>query len=167
MSRNVLIRALHGGLSIVTPIALLACSSSSSGGGATGDATAGLTAVTKYGCKSCHGADMSGSTTVYPGTKAYAANLTPDKETGLGDWDTATIKTAVLTGKDDEGKQLCSTMPMFQDMKMTDTEANDIVAYLKSLTAVKKEVPESECSSGGAAGMGAGAAGTTGAAGSK
>jgi mono/diheme cytochrome c family protein len=115
-----------------------------------GDVTAGKEAVTKYVCKSCHGTDLSGTTTPYAGTTAYPANLTPDKDTGLGDWDADTIKTAILTGKDDEGKMLCSTMPVFSKMKMTDTEATNIVAYLKSLKAVSKEVPESECSDGAA-----------------
>src|SRR5262249_26367780 len=107
----------------------------------TGNATNGKTAVMKYGCMGCHGSDMDGSITPYPGTTAYAANLTPDKDTGIGEWEAATIKTAILSGRDDEGKQLCSTMPKFQDMNMTDTEANDVVAYLKSLSAVKKDVP--------------------------
>jgi hypothetical protein len=37
-------------------------------------------------------------------------------------------------------------------MNMTDTEANDVVAYLKTLPAVNKDVPESACGSAGAAG---------------
>jgi hypothetical protein len=50
---------------------------------------------------------------------------------------------------DDEGEQLCSTMPVFKDMKMTDAEADSIVAYLKSIPAVSQENPESECAGRG------------------
>jgi mono/diheme cytochrome c family protein len=85
---------------------------------------------------------------------AFPANLTPDKDTGLGDWDAATIKTAILMGKDDEGQQLCSVMPLFNKANMTDVEATDIVAYLKSLPAVKKVIPESKCADGAAGGSG-------------
>jgi hypothetical protein len=42
---------------------------------------------------------------------------------------------------------------------MTDVEATDITAYLKSLPAVKKAIPESQCSAGAA---GSGSVGTVG-----
>jgi mono/diheme cytochrome c family protein len=136
-------------------ICLLACSSSSSNAGTTttGDAVAGKADATKYACASCHGTDLSGLGTAYPGTTAYAANLTPDKETGIGDWDADTIKTAILTGKDDEGKALCAPMPTFGDRSMTASEAADIAAYLQTLPAVSKAIPGSVCAaSAGAAG---------------
>jgi mono/diheme cytochrome c family protein len=136
-------------LLILASILAPACGGDDSSG-STGDVTAGKAAVTKYACQSCHGSDLSGSTTPVPSSTAYAANLTPDAETGLGDWDSATIKTAILTGIDDEGEHLCSTMPLFGKMGMTGTEATNIVAYLKSLSAVSKSVPESECGSGAA-----------------
>lgn len=140
-------------------LAAMGCSSNNSANdtATSGDATAGEAAVTKYECTKCHGNDLSGTTTVYPGTMAYPANLTPDSDTGIGDWDLATIKTAILTGTDDEGKTLCSTMPVFSKMGMTDAEATNIAAYLKSLTAVSKDIPDSECGSGTA---GSGAAGS-------
>ncbi|MEY4581258.1 MAG: hypothetical protein RL701_5961, partial [Pseudomonadota bacterium] len=86
-------------------------------------------------------------------TTAYAPNLTPDSDTGLGDWDATTIKTAILTGEDDEGRMLCSTMPVFGKAGMTDSEATSIVAYLKSLKIVQKDIPESMCA-GASAGSG-------------
>jgi hypothetical protein len=140
-------------------LALTACSSGSNDGASAGDPAAGKAAGMKYGCPACHSQDLSGTTTPYATTMTYPANLTPDKDTGLADWDADTIKTALLTGKDDEGKQLCSVMPVFSKMNMTDTEANDIAAYLKSLPAVKKDVPESACGGVAAGGGAAGAAG--------
>jgi mono/diheme cytochrome c family protein len=146
-------------VSITAPLALAACSSGSSDNAPKGDPAAGKTAVTKYACQSCHTQDLSGTVTPYGTSKAYPANLTPDTDTGLGEWDEATIKTAILTGKDDEGKALCSVMPTFSQANMTDVEATDITAYLKSLPAVKKAIPESQCSAGAA---GSGSVGTVG-----
>jgi mono/diheme cytochrome c family protein len=144
------VRLARSLISIACVLASACSSGSSSGNTGTGDVTAGKAAVTKYACQSCHGQALSGSATAVTGTKAYAPNLTADTETGLGDWDAATIKTAVLTGRDDEDRQLCATMPQFGKMGMTDNEATNIVAYLKSLSAVSMSVPESECASGAA-----------------
>jgi mono/diheme cytochrome c family protein len=80
-------------------------------------------------------------------------------ETGIGEWDEDTIVKAILNGIDDEGSELCATMPRFGNMQMTMDEARAIAAYLRSLPPVKKKVPESECSNGserselGASGM--------------
>jgi cytochrome c553 len=117
------------------------------GGASSGDAalSKGEAAVTKRICKSCHGSDLSGATKPYMDTMAYPPNLTPDKDTGLGDWDEDTIAKAILTGVDDEGEQLCPTMPVFKDMGMKDDEAHNIAKYLKSLKAVSKDIPESSC----------------------
>jgi mono/diheme cytochrome c family protein len=158
--RNVLMRHVVSTLwaartfSILAPLMFFACSSSTDNS-MPGDVTAGKEALTKYACQSCHGPDLSGTTTPFAGTAAYPANLTPDKDTGLGDWDMATIKTAILTGTDDEGETLCSTMPVFQKVSMTDAEATNIAAYLQSLPAVKKDIPESKCSNGSAGSGGA------------
>ena len=122
----------------------------------------GEAAVNARICKSCHGNDLSGSTTPYTGTTAtYPPNITPDMDTGLGEWDEDTIVKAILTGVDDEDEQLCPTMPVFNKMGMTDAEAHNIAKYLKSIAAVSKDIPESSCppvkggdDSGGGAGAG-------------
>jgi len=118
-------------------LSLVAC-----GGGAS--VSEGKAAVTERKCTGCHTADLGGSTTPLRDTTAtYAANLTPDMTTGIGSWTDAQIKTAIRTGVDDEGKELCSKMPRFSDM--SDTEVADIVAYLRSLPPVSREIPESTC----------------------
>ncbi|HEX2677682.1 MAG TPA: cytochrome c [Polyangiales bacterium] len=116
--------------------------------GFSGSITAGKTAVEQRKCADCHGAadgSLSGQTTPRPDTNAFPANLTPDSDTGLGDWDEALIVRAIRTGIDDEDEALCTTMPHFAEMGMSETEARDIAAYLHSLPGVKHEVPESEC----------------------
>jgi mono/diheme cytochrome c family protein len=104
--------------------------------------------VSQFACKSCHGSDLSGDTKAQPNSMAYPPNLTPDSDTGLGSWETATIAKAILDGIDDEGATLC-VMPKFRASGMTDAQANAIAAYLKSIPAVTKMIPESDC--GGAA----------------
>jgi mono/diheme cytochrome c family protein len=100
-------------------------------------------------CGSCHqegdgGAGaLSGQATPCPGTKAYPANLTPDIETGLGGWPDDAIVRAIRDGTDDDGLALCPTMPRYTNI--TDDDAAALVAYLRSLAPVKREIPASTC----------------------
>ena len=71
-----------------------------------------------------------------------APNLTPDPETGLGMWTAAQIKNAILNGMDADGKPLFSIMPYYVLHNMTDADANAVVAYLRSIPAVKHAIPE-------------------------
>jgi hypothetical protein len=100
--------------------------------------------VNQRGCGKCHqGPDgtLSGQTTPRPSTRAYPKNLTPDHETGIGDWADIQIIRAIRFGVDERGQSLCVPMPLFEDM--TSLEADAIVAYLRSLQPVKREIPES------------------------
>ena len=71
----------------------------------------------------------------------YPPNLTPDAETGLGKWSTADIVKAVRTGVRPDGRQLAPAMPFMSYAKLTDTDANALAAYLKSLKPVKNAAP--------------------------
>jgi hypothetical protein len=73
----------------------------------------------------------------------YPPNLTPDMETGLGAWTADEIATAIVTGKDNEGMKLCSSMPHFGALSAQDLA--DLVTYLRSLSAVKHQVPNGAC----------------------
>jgi len=139
---------------IISLSALLGACSSDSGSDGGSDVpdpaaiAAGEALVAKNVCKSCHGAadgTLSGQDKPQSGTKAYGVNLTPDTDTGLGDWTTDQIVTAILTGKDDEGEQLCTTMPVYGQLGMSDADARNLAAYLKSLAPVSHESPESTC----------------------
>jgi hypothetical protein len=85
---------------------------------------------------------LSGQTTPQPGTLSYPPNLTPDKATGVGDWTDDQIKTAILDGTDDEGAPLCSVMLHYRTLGLTDQDAQNITDYLRSLTPVSREIPE-------------------------
>jgi mono/diheme cytochrome c family protein len=68
-------------------------------------------------------------------------NLTPDKETGLGNWTRAQIVTAFTTGKRPDGRELAPVMPWRGYAKLTKADATAIAAYLQSLPPVKHAVP--------------------------
>jgi hypothetical protein len=133
---------------LVAASASIACSSSSDA--PTDPIGRGQQAIQSHECTKCHeptdGAGaLAGQTTPQPGTKSYGANLTPDSETGIGDWTDDQILTAILTGVDDEDSPLCKPMPHFGGQGMTEAEARDIIAYLRSLPPVKHTIPESDC----------------------
>ena len=73
---------------------------------------------------------------------SFAANLTPDKETGLGSWTVemfiATMKTGRHQGK---GRHLLPPMPYPVLGGLTDEDIRSVFAYLQSLAPVKNRVP--------------------------
>ena len=71
----------------------------------------------------------------------YGPNLTPDKETGLGTWSEADIVKAIQTGVRPDGRGLVPIMPWPAFAKLTESDAHAIAAYLKSLPAVRNQVP--------------------------
>lgn len=74
---------------------------------------------------------------------AFAANLTPDEETGIGIWDEELFIRVMRTGKHwGAGRDIARIMPWHQYAQMTDDDLKAIFAYLKSLPPVKNEVPE-------------------------
>ena len=118
----------------------------------------GQEAVTSRNCSSCHTpTDMNGATLAGSGSgfcadgkpcttaQVYPANLTPDPDTGMAEWTDEMIVKAIISGVDDENAALCPPMPHFGEQGMSDAEAHDIAAYLKSLPPVNHTVPESSC----------------------
>ena len=74
---------------------------------------------------------------------SFTANLTPDKETGLGDWTEdmfiKTMRTGLHQGK---GRQILPPMPYFIIGALTDPDIKDLFAYLQSLAPVQNRVPQ-------------------------
>ena len=73
---------------------------------------------------------------------SFTANLTPDKETGLGSWTEemfiATMRTARHQGK---GRPILPPMPAKMIGKANDEDLKSIFAYLQSLAPVRNKVP--------------------------
>jgi mono/diheme cytochrome c family protein len=106
------------------------------------------------GCSDCHTAgyflghpDMArylgGSDVGFgiPGHGVFVGpNLTPDKETGLGNWTEQQIVTAITTGERPDGRMLVPVMPWRGLSHLTKSDALAIAAFLKSIPAVKNKV---------------------------
>jgi len=71
----------------------------------------------------------------------FSKNLTPDLETGLGNWTDEEIKTAFQTGVSKDGLHLFPLMPFHYLNSMADSDASAIVAYLRTLAPVVNQVP--------------------------
>jgi hypothetical protein len=78
-----------------------------------------------------------------PWGTSFAANLTPDIETGLGSWTEAMFVKAIRSGKHmGEGRPILPPMPWQVYKNLTDEDLKSIFAYLQSLPAVENAVPE-------------------------
>jgi mono/diheme cytochrome c family protein len=76
-----------------------------------------------------------------PGLGVFlGSNLTPDKETGIGDWTLAEIATAIRIGKTPDGRQLAPVMPVASFSHLTPADGLAIAAYLKTLPPVRNKV---------------------------
>ena len=73
---------------------------------------------------------------------SFAANLTPDPETGLGTWTYEMFRDTMKTGRHlGKGRALLPPMPYFIIGAAHDDEARAIFAYLQSLKPVRNRVP--------------------------
>jgi mono/diheme cytochrome c family protein len=108
------------------------------------------------GCGNCHsprdkegnfikGKEFSGAFVITdPGFKAYAKNITPDRETGIGSWTPQQIATAIREGKTPDGKLLGPPMSFEFYRDISDEDVDAIVAYMRTVPAVRNQVPASE-----------------------
>ena len=86
----------------------------------------------------------AGTNTAFAGPwgVSFAANLTPDPETGLGKWTEemfiATMKTGRHQGK---GRPVLPPMPVQVVRMLNDQDIRDLFAYLQSLQPVRNAVP--------------------------
>lgn len=74
---------------------------------------------------------------------AHPSNLTPDKETGLGRYTDAEIKVMIREGKRPDGSLIGPPMPFNFYRGMADADVDAIVAYLRTVPAVKNAVQKS------------------------
>lgn len=74
---------------------------------------------------------------------AYAPNITPDPETGIGTWSDAQIITAIREGLRPDGSIIGPPMPIGLYRGISDRDVQAIVAYLREVPAVRNVVPKS------------------------
>lgn len=107
------------------------------------------------GCGNCHssrtsegefieGMEYAGNFVITePGFTAYAPNITPDMETGIGGWSDEDVIHAIREGVRPDGQVLGPPMSFIFYRNISDTDIRAIVAYLRSVPAVRHEVPRS------------------------
>jgi mono/diheme cytochrome c family protein len=71
-------------------------------------------------------------------------NITPDKDTGIGDWTEAQIVTALRDGRRPDGSIIGPPMPVPVYRRLSDGDAAAIAAYLKSLKPVRRAVARTQ-----------------------
>src|SRR4029079_8101767 len=60
-------------------------------------------------------------------------NITSSKTAGIGDWTDAEIKAAIIQGKRKDGSPMKPPMGFGYYAKMTDSDLNDVIAYVRTL----------------------------------
>lgn len=106
------------------------------------------------GCGNCHtpkggplkGVPMAGGFP-FGGPKApfeaYAANITQDRETGIGAWTDEQIIVAIRQGKRPDGTIVGPPQPVELYKDISDRDVKAIVAYLRTVKPVKNKVKKS------------------------
>jgi mono/diheme cytochrome c family protein len=74
---------------------------------------------------------------------SFTANLTPDPETGLGQWTEEMFLQTLRTGRHEgKGRPILPPMPVKMIGQLNDEDLKSIFAYLQSLAPVKNRVPQ-------------------------
>ena len=99
-------------------------------------------------CQACHhssdNTSLSGGYGIEtPFGTIFASNITPDKETGLGNWSEEQFANAVRNGKGPNGP-LYPAMPYTSYVKMSDQDIHDLWNYIKTLKPVHNRVVENQ-----------------------
>jgi len=72
----------------------------------------------------------------------FPPNITPDNETGIGSWSDHQIESAIRVGVGRHAGRRIPVMPWQGYMKMSDEDVTAIVSYLRSIEAVRHQVPD-------------------------
>jgi mono/diheme cytochrome c family protein len=102
-------------------------------------------------CQACHtapgGASFAGGYAFrLPFGTIYSTNITPDKDTGIGNYDNAQFLAAVHKGIRSDGEKLYPAMPYTSYSYMTDADALAIKAYLFTLVPIHAPAKQNELS---------------------
>jgi mono/diheme cytochrome c family protein len=77
------------------------------------------------------------------GIHAIVPNITPDKQTGIGNWTDAQIIDAIRNGRRPDGTLIGPPMPVALYRSISDSDVRAIVAYLRQLKPVEHKVEKS------------------------
>ena len=88
---------------------------------------------------------IAATNTAYAGPwgTSFTANLTPDRETGLGAWTEENFVRTIRSGRHlGNGRQILPPMPYPVYSQMTDEDLKSVYWYLQSIPALKNRVPQ-------------------------
>ncbi|HSS12442.1 MAG TPA: cytochrome c [Rhizomicrobium sp.] len=92
-------------------------------------------------CEGCHGKDLSGGVELQtPFGKLVAPNITPDKDTGIGNYSAEDFKLAMKRGVAPGGKRLYPAMPYPYYARVNDRSIVAMWNYLRTVKPVRKKV---------------------------
>lgn len=97
-------------------------------------------------CIACH-TNLKNGTPAYAGGLPlatpfgtfYSPNITPDKETGIGNWTEEDFVKALKQGRDPKGRNYFPVFPYIYFSKTTDEDAKAMYAYFMSIPPVKQQ----------------------------
>jgi mono/diheme cytochrome c family protein len=90
-------------------------------------------------------ASIAATNTAYAGPwgVSFTANLTPDRETGLGKWTQKNFVDTIRSGRHmGRGRPVLPPMPIAVYNNFTDADLEAVYAYLQTIPAVKNKVPD-------------------------
>jgi mono/diheme cytochrome c family protein len=95
-------------------------------------------------CIACHtnpgsGLFAGGRAMPTPFGTLYSSNITPDRATGIGSWNSDDFYGTMHTGRFPDGGLLYPAMPFGSYTKVTREDCDAIFAYLRSVPAVKQQ----------------------------
>lgn len=101
------------------------------------------------GCISCHtrenGPYLAGGVPFEtPFGMLYSTNITPDVETGIGDWSKEDFSNAMRKGTLPDGSHLYPVFPYTSYTLMSDEDIERLYDYLMSITSTRFEPPDNE-----------------------
>jgi mono/diheme cytochrome c family protein len=92
-------------------------------------------------CEGCHGKNLAGGIALMtPFGKLVTPNITPDKDTGIGNYSAEDFRQAMKAGIAPGGKLLYPAMPYTSYAHMKDGDVALLWAYLKTVKPVKNSV---------------------------
>jgi mono/diheme cytochrome c family protein len=92
-------------------------------------------------CAGCHGKNLAGGVALAtPFGTLVTPNITPDRDTGIGNWSGEDFRQAMKTGIAPGGKLLYPAMPYPAYAHMPDGDVASLWAYLRTVRPVKNSV---------------------------
>jgi mono/diheme cytochrome c family protein len=102
-------------------------------------------------CASCHTVEggqllAGGLGFDTPFGKIFSTNITPDADTGIGNWSEEQFRRALREGVSADGSHLYPVFPYTSYTKVTDEDISALFAYLQSVPAVRAEATPNQMS---------------------